>query len=43
MASEVIWQLSANWVQTKHGEAAFSYFAPDSWNKLTEDIRLAHL
>lgn len=24
-------------VQTKHGEAAFSYSAPESWNKLPDD------
>ena len=28
-------------VKTKHGEAAFSYYATHSWNKLPEDLRLA--
>lgn len=27
-------------VQTNHGEAAFSFWAPQSWNKISEDIRL---
>ena len=25
----------------KHGKAGFSYYATNSWNKLTEDLRLA--
>lgn len=28
-------------VNTKHGEAGFSYYATNSWNKLPEDLRLA--
>ncbi|KAF7651872.1 hypothetical protein LDENG_00104180 [Lucifuga dentata] len=28
-------------VKTKHGEAAFSYYAANTWNKLPDDLRLA--
>ncbi|KAF7648112.1 hypothetical protein LDENG_00161870, partial [Lucifuga dentata] len=28
-------------VRTKHGEAAFSFSAPQVWNKLPEDLRSA--
>ena len=28
-------------VKTKHGEAAFSYYAAVKWNQLTESIRKA--
>ena len=34
-------QLSVPRVRTKHGEAAFSYYAPNIWNKLPEICRSA--
>ena len=34
-------QLSVPRVRTKHGEAAFSYYAPSIWNKLPEICRSA--
>ncbi|KAF7648679.1 hypothetical protein LDENG_00153240 [Lucifuga dentata] len=33
--------LSVPRVRTKHGEAAFSFSAPQLWNKLPEDLRSA--
>ncbi|KAF7660395.1 hypothetical protein LDENG_00282600 [Lucifuga dentata] len=32
-------QLSVARVRIKHGEAAFSFSAPQLWNKLPEDLR----
>ena len=41
--SQGVWDdlLSVPRVRTKHGEAAFSYYAPNIWNKLPESCRSA--
>ena len=39
--SNLPFQRSVPRVRTKHGEAAFSYYAPKIWNKLPETCRSA--